>query len=98
VAYGRIHHDAPDPAFESAFKFKLAYVLVHLDKGILQHILCFHGIPGIAQAYGHHLTGISVKQHALAAGVLFNTTPDQLIFFRQMRNGSLGNDSDTLAR
>ena len=84
VPDGSVYHDTPDPSLKCALKLKLAYVLEYLNKGVLYHILSFHGIIGIPQAHAHHLACIPVEKHTLAAGILPDTAFDKFVFFSHL--------------
>lgn len=97
VPYGRINYYPPYPTLKSPFELELANILEHLYKRVLDHIFRFHRIIGIPKANAHHLTGIPVKQHALATGILPYTPFDKFVFFCHLVVfGSLGQYIDTV--
>jgi hypothetical protein len=49
-----MNENAPDPSLERSFASEFAYILIHLDKTFLHHIIRIFGIFGISEANAIH--------------------------------------------
>jgi hypothetical protein len=75
-----IYHDFSDPSFEGSLESELRQVLKNLDEGILQHILGFHTVAGVAQAHPEHLAGVPAEEFLLALLPSAKASLDEFLF------------------